>query len=212
MRGRVSCSPPLLAGALTLALAGCVGSSRPSRFYTLAPSDVHPAATTTRAQAALAVGPVEIPDYVDRHQIVTRAGTNELVVADFERWAGSLREEITRSLVAVLADRLAPRNVAVAASRSPDLVPAASTYRAAVTITRFDGAVGESVVLRGRWSLFAERDGKAGSVTVREATITEEIHGAGYDALVAAMERALVRFGEQMADSVTAATQVAKVP
>lgn len=211
MRRRL-CSPPLLAGALSMALAGCVGSSRPSRFYTLAPSAPHQAASTTGTDAMLAVVPVEIPDYVDRRQIVTRAGSNEVVLAEFDRWAGSLQEEITRSLVAVLADRLSSRNVAVSASRSAEAVSAASTYRAAVTISRFDGVLGQSVVLCGRWALMVERDGKARSLTARDATVKENVDGAGYDALVAAMGRALARFGEAMADSVTAAVQVAKVP
>jgi uncharacterized protein len=212
MRGRTFFSPPLL--ALSVALAGCVGSSRPSRFYTLAPIDVRPAASAAAlgAGATLAVGPVEIPDYLDRHQIVTRAGANELVVSEFDRWAGSLQEEITRSLVAVLAGRLASRGVAVAPWRSAQVLPAASPYRVAVTISRLDGVLGRSVVLGGRWALVAERDGKASAVTVREATITEQVDGAGYDALVAAMDRALARFGGEMADAVTAATQLAKAP
>ena len=42
--------------------------------------------------------------------------------------------------------------------------------------------------------------------------MTEKIDGAGYDALVAAMQRALARFGQQMADSVVATTQTAKAP
>lgn len=211
MRGHRLTSP-LVAGALSMALAGCVGSSRPSRFYTLAPVDVRQAATASGAAATLAVGPIEIPDYVDRHQIVTRAGTNELVVSEFDRWAGSLQEDITRSLVAALAERLSSRNVAVSTWRAARLLPAASTYRVAVTISRFDGVLGRSVVLGGRWALVAERDGKASALTVREATVTEKVDGAGYDALVAAMDRALVRFGAEMGDAVTAATQVAKAP
>ncbi len=210
MRGRALRSPPLLAGALSLALAACVGSSRPSRFYTLAPSDVPAAAT--RVDAMLAVGPVEVPDYVHRHQIVTRAGTNELVVADFDRWAGSLEEDVTRSLVAVLSARLSPRNIAVSTWRTAGLVPAATTYRVAVTLSRFDGALGGSVVLRGRWALVADRSPSGSPLTVREAAITEKVDGAGYDALVSAMSRALVRFGDELADSVAAATQVAKAP
>ncbi len=211
-RPRVRRSPPLLVAALSLALAGCVGSSRPSRFYTLAGADARRASTTTAADMALAVGPVELPEYVDRRQIVTRAGSNELVVAEFDRWAGSVEDEITRSLVAVLADRLSSRNVAVSAWRSAGLVPASSSYRAAVTISRFDGVLGDSVVLRGRWALLAEAGAHQGSLAVRETTVTEKVDGAGYDALVAAMGRALVRFGEEMADGVAATTQVARSP
>jgi hypothetical protein len=44
-----------------------------------------------------------------------------------------------------------------------------------------------------------------------EATVTE-IDGAGYDALVAAMQRTLVRFGQEMADAIVATTQVANAP
>ena len=42
--------------------------------------------------------------------------------------------------------------------------------------------------------------------------MTEKIDGAGYDALVAAMQKVLVQFGHQMADSVVATTQTAKAP
>jgi hypothetical protein len=45
---------------------------------------------------------------------------------------------------------------------------------------------------------------------VREATVTEKIEGEDYDALVAAMQRALVRFGREMADTVAAATRMAR--
>lgn len=210
MHGRVLRSPPLLLGALSIALASCVGTSRPARFYTLAPADVRPAAATA-AEVTLAVGPVEIPDYVDRGPIVTRAGANGVVVADFDRWAGSLQDEVTRTVVAVLSDRLSSRKIAVSGSTSASVVPTPSTYRAAVAISRFDGTLGESVVLRGRWVLVPERGaGEARPATVTETSITERIDGAGYDALVAAMARALVRFGEEMADSVATTAQVAR--
>ncbi|HYS79610.1 MAG TPA: PqiC family protein [Anaeromyxobacteraceae bacterium] len=202
----------LLACALPLAMAGCLGSSRPSRFYTLAPLEIRDSPASSATDATLAVGPVDIPDYADRQQIVTRTGANELVMAEFDRWGGSLEREITRSLVATLADRLASRNILVAPWRSATLAPAASAYRATVSISRFDGVLGQSVVLHGRWELLAERGGKPDSLAVREATITERIDGAGYEALVAAMQRALVRFGQEMADSVGAATQMAKAP
>jgi hypothetical protein len=52
--------------------------------------------------------------------------------------------------------------------------------------------------------------GKEEPLAVREASVTEQIDGPDYDALVAAMQRALVRLGEQMADSIAAAKQVAK--
>jgi len=86
---------------------------------------------------------------------------------------------------------------------------AGASYRAAVSISRFDGIPGQSVVLQGRWELIAQ---SGESLGVREATMTEKIDGAGYEALVAAMQRTLVRFGQQIADTVPPTTQTAKAP
>jgi uncharacterized lipoprotein YmbA len=79
-----------------------------------------------------------------------------------------------------------------------------------VSVSRFDGVPGHSVVLQARWELRRQSGGKEESLGVKEASVTEQIAGPGYDTLVAAMQRALVRLGEQMADSVAA--QVTRAP
>ena len=198
---------PLL--AFTALITGCLGSSRPSRFYTLAPLQVRDDASSIAVDETLAIGPVEVPDYVDRQQIVTRTGANELVVAEFDRWGASLENEVSGSLVATLRERLGSKSIAVAPWRS-GVLSGGPTYRAAVSVSRFDGTPGQSVVLQSRWELIARGGGTEQSLGVRETTISEKIEGEGYDALVAAMQRALVRFGQQMADSIAATTQMAK--
>ncbi len=199
----------------SLAVLGCVGTSRPSRFYTLAPAEVHESAVVTwngASLAPLAIGPVEIPDYLDRQQIVTRTAENELVVSDFERWGGSLEHDISSSLVATAADRLVPRRILVFPWRSIPAAAASGAYRASIVISRFDGAPGGSVVLRGRWQLVRERDGREEFLATKEAAIAEQVDGGDYRALVAAMQRALVRFGVEVADGVAAAAETAKAP
>ena len=52
--------------------------------------------------------------------------------------------------------------------------------------------------------------GKEESLGVKEASVTEEVMGPDYEALVAAMQRALVRFGQQMGDGIAAAKQLAR--
>ncbi|HET9120523.1 MAG TPA: PqiC family protein [Solirubrobacterales bacterium] len=197
--------------ATFLALTGCLGSSRPARFYTLEPAQVRESPGSNATDVTLAVGPVELPDYVDRPQIVTRTGANELVIAEFDRWGGSLDNQVTSSLVAALRDRLASRQIAVAPWRSA-IIPGGNPYRVAVSVSRFDGIPGQSVVLQARWELIAQKDGKAESLGVKEASVTERIDGPGYDALVAAMQRALVSLGQQMGDTIAANKQIATVP
>jgi uncharacterized protein len=203
--------PPLLVCAMSLALVGCFGTSRPSRFYTLEPLQARDGPGSTAIEATLAVGPVELPDYVDRPQIVTRSGTNEVVIAEFERWGGSLDRQISGSLVATLRGRLAPQQIAVVPWKS-DVLSSGTPYRVTVSVSRFDGVPGHSVVLQARWELRTRSGGKEELLGVKEASVTEQIDGPEYDALVAAMQRALVRLGEQMADSVAAAKQVARAP
>jgi len=202
-RAKSALSLSLLGGAMVLALVCCIGTSRPARFYTLEPLQVPDGSGATSTHATLAVGPIDLPDYVARPQIVTRTGSNELVISEFDRWGGTLDDQIAGSLVAVLQDRLAPRQIAVipwsSSMRSGDTV-----YALAVGISRFDGVLGQSVVLKARWELRVRSNGKEELLGVKEASVTEPVTGQDYGALVAAMQRALVRYGQQVGDGIAA--------
>src|SRR3954468_11900896 len=101
----------LLPAVLTLmALAPLAGGcslgrqSPPTRLYVLtalAEADGSQGVAATSG-LALAVGPVGLPEYVDRPQIVTGDSGNELQQAFFEQWA----EPLTSNLTRVLANNL----------------------------------------------------------------------------------------------------------
>ncbi len=183
-------------------LSGCFGSSRPSRFYTLTPPEKSGRQASTSPERVVAVGPVTIPDYLDRNQIVTRSGGNEIFLAEFDRWGGPLDGEITRTLVACLSDRLNSRHLTVFPWRSVTLAEPNVVYRIPVNVVRFDGSPGGKVVLDATWGVIVKGEKRDTSVFATESTITEEVKGRGYDALVAAMEKAVERLGNQMADSI----------
>lgn len=195
---------PLIVCGLTAMLAGCFGTSPPSRFYTLAPVENRSTSLTSRLDAIVIVGPITIPDYLDRKQIVTRSGRNRIVLAEFDRWGGSLDGEITRVLVAGLADRLVSRRIAVFPWRSAPLVDVRTAYRIPVSVARFDGTPGEKVILNAAWEVFVKSDEQEEFLFTTESTVTEEIKGKSYEALVAAMGKAVERLGKEMADSVVA--------
>ena len=134
---------------LSFFLSGC-GSSRPAKFYTLHPVKSIPAAAKQTVLSdppvTVGIGPIEIPDYLDRPQIVTRTAQNELAQAEFERWAGSLKTDIARVLVENLSVLLPPDQVSVVPwTRGGPL-----QYRVAVDVTRFDVTPGENVWLKAR--------------------------------------------------------------
>ncbi len=192
----------LFACTLSAALVGCFGTSPATRFYTLCPPEGGHAPETAVMNAAVEIGPITIPDYLNRTQIVTRSGRNELVLAEFDRWGGSLDEEISRALAADLTARLSSLRIAVLPWRSPLLATARTVYRISVAIDRFDGAPGATVVLNATWGMFVREEKHERSVLAQQSTVTEEVRGTGYGEMVAAMGKAVEGLGKEMANRV----------
>ena len=88
----------LIACLLPAVLSGCLGAGRPIEFYALTPLAPPVAVPAGAPSAVVAVHPAVIPAVIDRPQIVTRTGENQLVLAEFNRWGGSLKEEVSRVL------------------------------------------------------------------------------------------------------------------
>ncbi len=193
---RLSIISALLAA---LILAGC-GTSRAAKFYLLsATSPVEAAASQGAAQhpaAVLGIGPIMIADYLDRPQIVTRIGANELALAEFDRWGGSLQQNVATVLAENLSALLAADHIAVVPwDRSGPLA-----YRLAVDVTRFDATPGQSVRLRALWTLSGP-DGTSAEVT-RESNVTEPATERRYAAIAEAMSRSLGSLSREQAASI----------
>jgi len=188
--------------SMAVLLNGCFGTTPPSRFYSLTPRESHEIALSNNPELFIMVGPVEIPSYLDRSQIVTRTGRNEMAVAEFDCWSGKLEEEITRLLINTLSEQLTPKGIAVVSWRSNFSTAQRRMFRIPVNIHRFDGTLGETVVLSADWGLLGSKE-KGESLILQLTTITEEVKGKGYDELVAAMGRVLVRFGKVMAGRIS---------
>ena len=188
-------------GILAAILTGCA-SSTPARFYTLSsmngPEPARQAADTAHA-VLVSVGPLTIPDYLDRFQIVTRSGQNELTVDEYHRWAGSLENDISRVIIENLSALLPPDRYQVVSWIHPVQPPAAINYRVAVDITRFDGAHGDSVSMKARWSIFR----KDSDSTIRQTDIIEHIKGNDYNELVEAMSRTMESLSRDIAAAIT---------
>lgn len=185
-------------------LAGCA-STAPSKFYTLAPmkaADGPASGVTFEGGSLLAVGPVRLPDYLDRPQIMTRSEGNEIRVHETERWAGSLEGDVARVLVENLSVLLAGKNVAVVQWTSAMQSMAPFRNRLGVDVLRFEGSVGGEVVLKARYALFGP-DGKK-VISTGDSIVREPVGGTDYEALTAAMSRALAAFSREVAAAIPA--------
>lgn len=183
----------LLATLFAAGLLAACGSVPVERFYTLnAPP---PGQGAAPAAYSVVLGPVELPDMVDRPQLVVRTSANRVAVLEHQRWAESLKTAIPRVVAANLGAQLGGVTVAVRG----DAAGRQARYRVAVHITQLDSEVDHAVTLDATWSLRGQEGTalRTGTTHVREAT-----QGPGYDALVAAHERALVRLSADLAQGI----------
>jgi uncharacterized lipoprotein YmbA len=185
---------------LSAFLCGC-GSSAPARFYALSP--VMGNATPGKNSAVptpftVGVGPVEIPDFLERPNIVTRNGENGLEIAEYDRWAGSLKQDITRTLIQDLSAFLPPGVSVLFWKRSIPM-----DCRVTVEVTRLDVIPGRTVLLRGQWAIFG-REPKV-PLTMRSGAFTEHLAGTDYSTAVTGIGKAVGQMSEAIAADIEAA-------
>ena len=90
---------------LAVGAAACLGPRPdPSTFYVLSAAAT-PAETVRPLNAKVGLGPVSLPDYLDRSELVTRLSDNQLAVSATERWAEPFEASLLRALGSNL-DRL----------------------------------------------------------------------------------------------------------
>jgi len=181
---------------LAAALAGC-RSPQPS-FYRLS-ADPSLTAATTRANARpVIVGPVTVPDLVDRPQIVTRNTSNEVALNEYARWGEPLRSSIADAIAGDLALLLGSNRVAPA-SRA---IAEPEALRVRVDIQQFESVPGDAVAIDAQWSV--RRFGDDNPLTGR-SLVREPVNGADWNALVAAHSRALASVSRDIAAAIQSA-------
>ena len=185
----------LVMGALLL-VGGC--TSKPSRFYVLSAIPQVETASVTRTSPQtpiIGVGPVTLPRYLDRPQIVTRYGPHELKLAEFDRWAEGLDTNFTRVLGENIAQLLPTAQVVT--HPWPRATPL--DYQVMVEVTHFLGQVGGESLLMADWTLFK---GEGQQVLVSgKSRLSAPVVSEDYAAMVAAMSQTLADLGREVASA-----------
>ncbi|HXK23895.1 MAG TPA: PqiC family protein [Myxococcota bacterium] len=188
-------------------LAGCLGGAVAPHYYTLRSSSGDAAGPPLgeHPELGLAVGPVDLPRYLDRPELVTQDESNRLTVLDAHRWGGSLRTDILRVVADDLGRLLGTARVAV----YPSEPRFDARYRVLLDVRDIQGTPGHRVVLLVRWTVASMEDGRA--VAVEESRIEQPVESGDYDALVAADSAAFGTLSRKIADRIAALTATAQV-
>ena len=177
-------------------LFGCAASPNVS-FYTLDKPHYPEARSENSSRLDILLGPLTVPEMVDRPQFVVRTGDNMVDIIDTRRWAQPLKIELAHALAANLAQDLGTLRVFLAGQSmagEPDI-------RVSVDILRFESWSGAEATIEARWTI----QRKESKTTLTGRSIAREtLRGEGYDILVAAHGRALARIGHEIADAIRA--------
>jgi uncharacterized lipoprotein YmbA len=186
-----------LVTAWALTLGGCA-TAPPVEFYTLSAAIPAPPPAALRAsgEVAIRVGPVVLPEFLERPHIVVRTTSNRIDVDEFHRWGGSLQEDFSRILAQNLSALMATNRVHVYASRE-QLEP---TYRLAIDVQQFDGRLGEGVTLNAVWT-FVD-DHTTDVLLVRRFAFLAPAATPDYEGLVAAHSAALAALCRDIATEI----------
>ena len=184
-----------------LAVSGC-STGPPARLYVLTVlprAESVPPASGVRGMS-LGVGPVELPQYVNRPQIVTGQHSSELRSAATAQWAEPLQDGFTRVLAENLSLLLATDRVALFPWKT-----FAPEYQVVVEVTHFLGQTGGEVSLVALWSIL-NKDGREALVS-KKSSFRESTGSSEYEALAAAMSRTVAALSRDIAAALLALPQ-----
>lgn len=179
--------PIRLTPALVLCLlTACSATTDTTRFYTLKPI-TNQFLTNKSGSSTVSIESIVIPRLLNRPQIVSRIGQNEIKRAEYHQWGGSIEEEIKQLLTTELEQELSEAGYYVfpRESRSrPD-------YNLYLDINRLDGQLGEEAVFEMTWLLESDQDQQLSARgSLRHST---QLKSHNYSDYVAALHALLVR-------------------
>jgi uncharacterized lipoprotein YmbA len=194
------CLPVILA-IVAIFSGGCARSQTP-RFYTLTP--MQPGEVTSKREsparnAVIGIGPVTLADYLDQSDLVTRTGDNQLVKAEYDRWAGSFKDDFINVLAENIGFLVPTERIYLYPWRGSEPIG----YQVALEVIRCDGRLGEASWLVARWSVFGGPGKKL--LKMNRSSIREPVTSGDYAALVAAQSRAVAKLSQEIAEAIQGA-------
>jgi uncharacterized lipoprotein YmbA len=189
---------------IILTFSGCLGGpgqTPATRFYVLnsfysSGNKSQASPITVLKDAAVGVGPLRLSQALDRPQIILRTSHNEIRVADLDRWAAPLTENITNVLVDNLSVLLSSGQIL----KFPWKASIPIDYQVVMDITRFDGIPEGNVDLRARWGILGDNGRKV--LAKGNSVLTEPVGGDTIAEMVSAQSRLVARLSLDIAEEI----------
>ena len=144
----------------------------------------------------MGIGPVDLPQYLDRPQIVTHTAGNELNINEFNRWAEPLQQNFARVLASNIGELLDTDEAFV----FPWGGSVSVEYQVRIEVSNFIGQLGGESLLVARWSIIGENGSKV--LMARRSQLEAKSSNASYEALVIAMNQTLANLSREIAAAI----------
>jgi uncharacterized lipoprotein YmbA len=171
---------------LALSLGAC--ASTPTHYYTLSPPLLR-ADASEPACCKIHIRRVVVPQEMDRADIVTRTGPQQVVVHSNDVWLAPLGDEIRSALGEEINRQLATITPAAPA-------PTVRDFSVWINVTRFDSVLAEYVVVTADWRIQASTP--PSMATVCTATVRIDVRD-GMPALVQGYQQAILQIANHIA-------------
>lgn len=185
---------------LCLGLAGCIGgTSAPTQFYMMdpvSPTSLDPARVSKRPVVLVSLDPVEVPEYLNRPQIVTHLDRAEYQLDEFNRWMEPLGDNLTRVIAENLSEMLGADGIDILSMSGPF----ETDYTVTVQILRMDGKLGQGTVLVARWSLFNRSDNSL--LLTTRSVFQETVSDDTYQGFMQVQNRMIESLSRAIADGI----------
>jgi uncharacterized lipoprotein YmbA len=186
-----------LACTAAIALLGACAGTPPARFVTL--DDGRPPNARSSAAPSVAVVRANVPERIDRPQLVLRNEGHQVTLSEQYRWAEPLRREIPRVIARDLGELLDSGRVAVLPA---DSWGSDADFKLTLDFAQLDAVAGQGADVDVLWRV----EPRGGKAFVGRSSFRQFLVGAVADtpALVAAQRQALRRVAVEIAKEIAA--------
>ena len=180
--------------ALAATACSLVGGGLKENFYVLSGPETPPPAAS-ESSLVIYVGPVAVPDSVDRWPMVLHNSANAVDLTEEHRWAEPVKTAIPRVVGEHLMRLLnTPRVMWSRLGTSLDV-----DYRVALEVQRFDSSLQDGASVEVLWTITGKR---AGGVRSGRSSVHEPATAATPEGVAAAHSRALAHVAADIAAAI----------
>ena len=200
----------VLALGTVLVFSGCSVLSPKqdrTRFILLAPTTAassnyaHLAASPNLTTVAIGLGPVQLPEYLDRPELVIRTSPNGFELSEMSRWAEPLADNFRHVIANDLTNLLGTTNIV----QYPWYPETRLDYIVHIEVQRFEADTTHNAQLIAHWELRTPQSNQV--LATRGAQFSSPLASLTGDAAAAALSQDVVELAGQIASAIAQAEQ-----